>query len=1065
MNRVSTSLISTLALISPAAVLAVGPDFTKDIRPILAKRCMNCHGPDAAKRKGDLRLDTKEGLLHPDVVLPGKAAESELIKRLLTKDEDEVMPPPGKGDPVTPEERAKLEAWINAGASYQEHWAFSAPVKPAVPVVAGARKELDAFVFDMLSKQGMAPAPEASREVWLRRVSFDLTGLPPTLEEQDAFLADTSPLAYEHVVDRLLESPAYGERLGNEWLDVARYADTYGRHEDEDCITWPYRDWVIKAFNDNLPYDQFITWQTAGDLLPNPTKEQLVATCFNRLPQQSNEAGSNAEEFRIEQVADRIRTNGIAFMGLALECARCHDHKYDPISMRDYYSMASYFNNIDELGLFAVYTGAVPPPSILLFKPEQEKQYEALKQQITALEQEQQALIPEARKLYDAWLQLKLPPIKREESLWRTLKGWFVDELPTARPAKPLAYYDFESLENKAFINRITGKRDGMIRANNKPEPGKFGNALELKGDNSVSLNDVPEIKRTQPFSMAMWLNPREHMDRAVVISRSRSGIDSASKGFEIILEDGKPSFALVHFSPGNEIRIRAKEALKVNEWTHVAATYDGSSRASGLALYLNGKRHDAEVVRDHLYKDIVYRPEWGDQVGKDQVELRTAIGGRYNDASYRNGLVDEFYFYACQLSAPEVAQLATLPETASNEAWFPWYLRERNKAWRAVQKKLTTTREQLNALTPQAAELMVMKEWAGPKRPTHILDRGQFNVPKAEVTPATPASLPTLDANLPPNRLGFAQWLTHPKHPLTARVAVNRYWQMLFGRGLVLTTEDFGTQGQPPSHPELLDWLAIRFIDSGWNVKALCRDIVLSATYRQSAEPKDPAWLKSDPDNRWLARGPRKRLGAEQVRDLALHTSGLLVDELGGKSTKPYQPDGLWDESGTQHTYIQDRGRNLYRRSLYTFWRRTLPPPTMTIFDAPTREFCKVRRENTATPLQALVLMNDPQFIEAGRVLATRLVKKYPQALEPRVVDAFRLLTSQRPTPEQTATLVRYLESERATFAQDAKAATTLLTKNGESAPDKTLPADDVAATTLMVRMLFGFSETTMKP
>jgi hypothetical protein len=520
-----------------------------------------------------------------------------------------------------------------------------------------------------------------------------------------------------------------------------------------------------------------------------------------------------------------------------------------------------------------------------------------------------------------------------------------------------------------------------------------------------------------------------------------------------------------VHFSPGNEIRIRAKEALKVNEWTHVAATYDGSSRANGLTLYINGKRHDTEVVRDHLYKDIVYRPEWGDQVGKDSVELRTAIGGRYNDASYRNGLVDEFYFYTCQLTAPEVAQLAALPATDSFEEWLPWYLRQRHKAWRAVQKKLTAAREQLNALTPQAAELMVMKEWSGPKRPTHVLDRGQFNVPKAEVTPATPAALPALDSNLPPNRLGFAQWLTHPQHPLTARVAVNRYWQMFFGRGLVLTTEDFGIQGQPPSHPELLDWLATRFIDSGWNVKALCRDIVLSATYRQSAEPKDPAWLKSDPDNRWLARGPRKRLGAEQVRDLALHTSGLLVDELGGRSTKPYQPDNLWDEAGTQHTYSQDHGKNLYRRSLYTFWRRTLPPPTMTIFDAPTREFCKVRRENTATPLQALVLMNDPQFIEAGRVLATRLVKKYPQALEPRVVDAFRLLTSQRPTPEQTATLVRYLESERTTFAQDAKAAKTLLTKNGESAPDKTLPADDVAATTLMVRMLFSFSETTMKP
>ena len=1051
-------------LMSTGVGHSAGPNYTRDIRPILAKRCMNCHGPDAAKRKADLRLDTKDGLLHPDVLIPGKSAESELIKRVLTSDPEEVMPPPGKGDPVTAEERQLLQAWIDAGAAYQGHWAFAAPVKPAVPVVAGARNEIDAFVFEAQAKQGMAPTTEASKEVWLRRVSFDLTGLPPTLEEQDAFIADTSPLAYKHVVDRLLQSPAYGERLGNEWLDVARYADTYGRHEDEDCTTWPYRDWVIKAFNDNLPYDQFITWQTAGDLLPNPTKDQLVATCFNRLPQQSNEAGSDAEEFRIEQVADRVRTNGTAFMGLTLECARCHDHKYDPISTKDYYSMSSFFNNIDELGLFAVYTGAVPPPSILLFKPEQEKRYEELKTKIATLEKAQRESTTEARKLYESWLALKLPPIKREDSLWRTLKGWFVEELPTARAAHPVAHYDFESLEKKAFLNRITGKRQGMIRQNNNPEIGRFGNALELMGDNSVSLNDVPEIKRSQPFSMALWLKPREMMQRAVVISRSRSGIDSASKGFELILENNKPSFALVHFSPGNEIRISAKDALPLNEWTHVAATYDGSSRASGLALYINGKRHDAVVVRDNLYKDIVYRTEWGDQAGKDSVELRCAIGGRYNDASYRNGLVDEFYFYTCQLSAPEVAQLAALPETATLEDWFPWYLRERNKAWRATQKKLTAAREELNAMTPQATELMVMQEWSGPKRPTHILDRGQFNSPKAEVSPATLEALPALDPTLPRNRLGFAKWLTDPKNPLTARVAVNRYWQLFFGRGLVLTSEDFGTQGQQPTHPELLDWLALRFIDSGWNVKSLCRDIVLSATYRQSSEPTDKAWLKSDPDNRWLTRGPRKRLGAEQVRDLALLTSGLLVDELGGKSTKPYQPDGLWDEAGTQHVYVQDHGKSLYRRSLYTFWRRTLPPPAMTIFDAPSREFCKVRRDHTATPLQALVLMNDPQFIEAGRVLAANLVKKYPQAPESRVTDAFRLLTSQRPTPEQNATLVRYLQSERANFANDTKAAQTLLT-NGESPTDKTVPADDVAATTMMIRLLFGFSETTMKP
>ena len=1068
--RTATHAIILLATSAFAgSCFAAVPDMAKEIRPILAKRCLNCHGPDAKKRKGDLRLDTKEGLMNPDVVTPGKASESGLIKHILSKDPEEVMPPPGKGDPVTPEELKLLQAWIEGGAAYAEHWSFTAPTKPAPPsdpkTKAVQRNEIDAFTFSTLTAKGMEVAEEASRETWLRRVSFDLTGLPPTIEDQDNFLNDTSAQAYENVVDRLLKSPAYGERMAIDWLDVARYADTYGRHEDANCITWPYRDWVIKAFNQNLPFDQFITWQTAGDLLPDATQDQLVATCFNRLPQQSNEAGSNAEEFRIEQVADRVRTNGVAFLGLALDCCRCHDHKYDPVTMRDFYSMASFFNNIDELGLFAVYTGAVPPPSILIFPPDQEAQHKALKAKIADLEKQQQEMLPEAKARFEKWVTTKLPPMKIPESMWRSFKGWFVDELPVARTTKPLAYYDFESIAEKAFLNKINDKRTGMIRANSKPVPGIVGNALNLQGDNSVKLEDVPEMKRSEPLSMTMWLKPMEHMKRAVVASRSRSGIDSASKGFELILEDGKPSFALCHFSPGNEIRIRAKKPLPVNEWTHVTCTYDGSSRAKGLAMYINGERIDAEVVRDDLYRDIVYRADWGDEVGKDSVELRFALGGRYNDASYHNGLLDEFTFYNCQLTAPEVVQLAGKPDTSKPEDWFAWYLRERDKEWRAVQKRLNRAREEENALSAKATELMVMKEWTGPKRPTHILNRGQFNEPKEEVAPTTPSNFFKMPEDWPRNRLGLAKWLTDKRNPLTSRVAVNRLWQQFFGRGLVSTTEDFGTQGQFPTHPDLLDWLATHFMETGWDVKALCKTMVLSATYRQSSTPRNLAWLKDDPENRWLSRGPRYRLGAEQVRDMALHTSGLLVRTIGGPSTFPYQPEGLWEESGTQHEYRQQHGSNLYRRSLYTFWRRTMPPPTMTIFDAPTREFCKVRRERTATPLQALVLMNDPQFIEAARVLASSLVKKYPQAVESRVTDAFRLLTSHRPSTEQHATLTTFLKAEQTRFAQSLPEANELLAKNGEWPADKNLPADDVAATTMMIRMLMGFSEATMKP
>lgn len=1065
-------LVSLLSVLASADVFAVDtapPEVSREVRAILSKRCLNCHGPDAKKRKADLRLDVKEGLLSPDVVLPGKPAESELIKRILSKDPEEVMPPPDKGDPVTPAELKTLQTWIKGGAPFAEHWSFVPPSAPRLPAgtadSATPQDKVDAFVVDLLARKGMRPAQEAGREVWLRRVSFDLTGLPPSLELQDAFLADASPLAYEKVVDRLLGSKKFGERMAIDWLDVARYADTYGRHEDAPCITWPYRDWVIKAFNENLPYDQFVTWQLAGDLLPHPTQDQMVATCFNRLAQQSNEAGSDPEEFRIEQVADRVKTTATAFLGLTMECARCHDHKYDPLSTHDYYSMASYFTNIDELGLFTVYTGSVPPPSILIQGPEDEKELNEVRARIAELEKKRTDVLPEARKRFAEWLKVKHPPMKRPPGLWNSLVNWFESDVPRATSTKPLACFDFESAKDKAFINKMNTHRTGMLKYAAKLVPGVDGRCLKLEGDNLVALQDLPEVKRSQPMSFSMWLQPQELMKRAVVLSRSRSGIDSASKGVELLLEDGKPSFALVHFSPGNEIRIRTRKPLPLNQWSHVSATYDGSSRASGMHLYIDGQLAEVEVVRDNLYRDVVYRPEWGDEPEKDNGgPLYFTIGGRHNDASYRNGLIDEFAFHLLELTPQEVVQLARKPDNSKPEDWFAWYLRERDPEARRVQKDLKHYRELENRITGRATDLMVMKEWPGPRRPTYVLNRGQYNQPKEEVLPATPKSLFALPEAPPPNRLGLARWLTDRRNPLTARVAVNRLWQQFFGRGLVSTAEDFGTQGQYPSHPELLDWLAVHFMDARWDVKEMCRTIVLSKTYRQSSTPADLAWLKEDPENRWLSHGPRYRLGAEQVRDMALATSGLLVDTIGGRSGKPYQPAGLWEESGTQWVYRQDHGAKLYRRSLYTYWKRTMPPPSMTIFDAPTREICKVRRERTATPLQALVLMNDPQFMEASRMLAAALVRKFPASPEQRVTDAFRLLTSQHPSAEQQSLLAAYLKDEATRLGADAQAAALIL-KNGESKADSSLPMAEVAATALMVRLLMNFTETTMKP
>lgn len=1046
--------------------------FSRDIRPLLAKHCGSCHGADEKQRKADLRLDTQEGLLHPDVVKAGDPDASALLARLVTDDPDEVMPPPDKGERLAEAEIALLRRWISEGAIYEGHWAFVPPSKPEPPKPDAhadwVRSPLDAFVLRDLLRAGMAPAAPAAPEDWLRRATLDLTGLPPTLAELDAFIAEAErdfDAAKKAAVERLLAAPAYGERMANDWLDVARYADTYGRHEDADCTTWPYRDWVIRAFNDNLPYDQFITWQTAGDLLPNPTRDQLIATCFNRLPQQSNEAGSNPEEFRIDQVNDRVHTTATAFLGLTMECARCHDHKYDPVTMRDYYSLSAFFNNINELGLFAVYTGGVPPPSIILHDETSEQKKARLDREIAAAEASLKEIEQAARARFEDWLKTAHPPrLLPEKGLWQRVSGFFGSaDPPAVAPTPPEVFYRFESLTKKELVNEGAIPENGAVRLNTKLDEGRAGKGLILSGDNAVLIRGVEELNRNEPFSFGLWIKPLSPMDRAVLVHRSRSGIDSASRGFELILDEMRPSFALAHFSPGNEIRIRHTQPVPVGEWTHLACVYDGSSRAAGLELYVNGEKAAAEVVSDHLYRDIVYRKEWGDAEEKDGVQLDMAIGGRHNDASYKNGLIDEFVLHLRRLTAPEVRQMALLADTSQPADWFEWYLREVDDEWRRQFAALTALRAEENELSGQGVELMVMQEMKGPRRPTHILDRGQFDQPKTEVGPATPAFLPPLPPDAPRDRLGLARWLTAPENPLTARVTVNRLWQLFFGRGLVETTEDFGLQGRLPDHPELLDWLATRFIDSGWDAKNFCREIVLSATYGQSGMPRDPAWLADDPHNVHLARGPRRRMPAEQVRDLALAASGLLNPRIGGPSVKPYQPAGLWTDSGTQHTYVQDHGDKLYRRSLYTFWRRTLPPANMTVFDAPTREFCKTRRENTGTPMQALVLMNDVQFLEAARALATRLLAE--NDTETRAATAFRLLTSRRPEPAQLRALAGYLEREKDRFTAQPDTAREFLAATGELPLPEGAPAADLAATTLMVRLLLGFSETTMVP
>ena len=1065
--------LAALAWANPGDPAAAVPDFVKEIRPILADHCFSCHGVDEKARKAKLRLDEREAAIAAKALKPGDVEGSELYKRLLSHDPEEIMPPPESKKPLKPEQIELLRRWVAGGAPYAKHWAFVPPVAAPVPVLPASSPDksrvsdpIDAFLADRLQKEGLTFAPPASREVWLRRVSFDLTGLPPSLAGQDAFLADKSPDAFEKVVDRLLASPAYGERMASDWLDTARYSDTYGRHEDADCATWPYRDWVIRAFNQNLTWDQFITWQTAGDLLPAPTRDQMIATCFNRLPQQSNEAGSNPEEFRIEQVADRVKTNGLAFMGMTTECARCHDHKFDPISTKEYYSLGAFFNNIDEMGLFCVYTGATPPPSLLLFTPEQEAKHQQAKADIAALEKDLAADRPAAAERFNVWLKTNRPP--RGEP-WVTARNFKKGSPVLAGaagqafgPRAPMSWHQFETTTAKVLADTAQPKVPGKIRINAPQAEGRVGQCISLEHDNTAYMMAVPQLHRTDHFSYALWIRPSKIIPRAVLAHRSRAGTDAASRGVELILDEGRPSFALCHFSPGNEIRIRAKTAVTVKRWSHLTVTYDGSSRAAGMAIYLDGERLETETIRDGLYRDIVYRAEWGDDTAKDDGSLAFFLGGRTNDACYTD-LVDEFQFFDCTLSAPEVRQIALQTDTSKPADWLDWYLREIDPDTRALTEKLAIAIATENDLSGQAVDLMVMKEWPGPRRPWHVLARGNFDQPTEPVSPGVPAAILPFDESLPHNRLGFAKWLTDRKHPLTSRVAVNRFWQLLFNRGLVATPEDFGTQGRAPSHPELLDWLALDFMEHGWDVKALCRRIVLTTAYRQSGQHADPAARERDPDNIFLSHGPRTRLSGEALRDMALAVSGLLVPKIGGPSVYPVQPAGLWEESGTQHAYLQGKGEDLRRRSLYSFWRRTLPPPTLTIFDAPTREFCKVRRERTNTPLQALVLMNDPQFIEAARVLAEKLIKQYPSDDTARVRDAFRLFTSTTPDAKQLTTLTAYLAKERPLVtAEEAK---TLLTQNGEHPSDPTLDPLEVTSTTRLIRLLLGFQETSMKP
>lgn len=1028
--RVLSAVGFTLALAAAPGRLAADEKprigFNRDVRPILADKCFACHGPDKNARQADLRLDQRAGAVGADALVPGNPDESELLRRIDSDDSETVMPPPKSRKSLTSAEKQLLRDWIAQGAEYEPHWSFvSVPRTVRVPTPTDPngwiRGPLDAFVLDRLRRVGLEPAPETTKERWLRRASFDLTGLPPTLAALDEFLADTSPEAWERAAARLLNAPAFGERMANDWLDVARYADTFGYQSDRETHVWPWRNWVLRAFNDNLPYDQFILWQTAGDLLPDATHDQRLATAFNRLHRQTNEGGSVEEEFRVAYVTDRVVTNGTAFLGLTLDCARCHEHKYDPLAQQDFYRLAAFFASIDEHGLYSHFTETAPTPALLLYEGDQQARHADLVAQIRAHEVRVEQIRGEAR-----------------ERFWALARSQLQLDLT------PRAKFDFDTLA-------ATGDY--------RPVPGRSGQAIEFGGDDAYVCQGGGSFGRVTPFSLAMWVKPAQHQPRVVVAHQSVAAEDSAYRGHALLLDDGRVVFSLIHFWPGNAIRVETTKPIPAQAWTHLAVTYDGRSQAAGVRIFVDGVAAELQVVRDRLTRDIRHRAEWGDS-NAGSVEI--ALGARFRDVGFRQGAIDDFLIFDRQLSPLEVRALAGGDVATSGDGErFEHFLLQSDEPYRQAVEELLALRRAEDELVTQVRQIMVLQESPEP-RPTHVLRRGAYDSPLERVSPDTPAGIFPFPDEFPRNRLGLARWMVDDRNPLVSRVAVNRFWQMLFGRGLVPTSEDFGAQGQPPTHPELLDWLARHFMDSGWNVKELCRLIVLSATYRQSSMPQDAAQLETDPDNRLLARGPRYRLSAEQIRDNALAVSGLLAPRLGGPSVRPYQPAGLWEESGTGKSYVPSTGADLYRRSLYTFWRRTSPPPTMISFDATSREVCTARRERTATPLQALVLMNDPQFVEAARVLAEKLVRDEPD-LTSRLNTAFRLMTSRAARAPELALLLHLHQEQLDRFAHTPDDARALLSV-GESPRVEQLDVADHAATAVVINLLMNYDECVTK-
>jgi hypothetical protein len=1055
-------VLAALACIGGLASAQTKLEYNRDIRPILAENCFACHGPDSASRKASLRLDEREAAIKAGAIVPGKADKSALVERIHEDDPTKLMPPRKTLRKLSAAQKDILKRWIGEGAEYQPHWSLIAPKRPALPKVkneAWVRNPIDRFILAELEKRGMQPNPEADRRTLARRLSLDLTGLPPSPADVEAFVNDKASDYYEKYVDRLMKSPHYGEHRARYWLDAARYADTHGIHFDNFREIHSYRDWVINAFNKNQPFDQFTIEQLAGDLLPNPTIDQLVATGFNRCNITSNEGGLIRDEYFVLYTRDRTETVAAVWLGATLNCCTCHSHKFDPFSQKDFYSLSAFFNNTTQDAM----DGNIPntPPTIFVPRIEDRPRWDVLSKELAGLRSRSEERKKAAQTDFDAWLSQAKP-----------------EQVASLVPTEGLSLHArLNEVQGKSISASVNGKTrevalgDGYDWVASKGTP----KALTIKPTgSSIDFADAGDFEKDQGFSIGAWVKiPRRGMTGAIA---ARMDTGNKFRGWDLWMEQDKLGMHIINQWPEDALKVTSKTPLQPNQWYHVLVTYDGSAKAAGVKLYLNGVLQPLDAFTDQLKSTI-----------KTNVPLK--VGQRSTSERLKDVSLQDLRLYGRTLKGPEAEQLAKSSKAAEflakpaekrtpaerNEL-FDWWLVALDAPYRGINEKIAGIQQEEVTMKSRGTIAHVMQEKK--EEPfAHVLFRGDYDKKRELVKAGTPGALPPMPPDLPRNRLGFAQWLVRPENPMPARVTVNRFWQEIFGNGIVRTSGDFGVAGELPSHPELLDWMAVEFASPlptggegpgvrGWDVQRLFKMIVTSATYRQSAAVTKDV-LEKDRDNRFLGRAPRYRMDAEMIRDYALASSGMLVPKIGGPSVKPYMPDGVWEAvamiGSNTRDYKRDTGEKLYRRSMYTFWKRAAPPASMDILNAPNRETCTVRRDRTNTPLQALVTLNDVQFIEAARHLAQTALKEGGKTDEARIdFIAQRLLArpfraaEMKIAQESLTDLLGHYKTRDA----DARKLITV----GESRPDASLDAPTLAAWTMLVNELMNLDEVLNK-